>query len=117
MSSPIMPIQGPPDLSTEATSADSDAADINAFVSELAASEAMLAPVASRGAPPPEVFDQIAAAGRIHERLRESGHQLRFFADAAGERPRIEIHDGEGNAVRTLSATEAFELASDGRLR
>jgi hypothetical protein len=112
MSSPILPIQGAPDSSIAAPSADGDAADISAFVSELAAREATLAPVASRGAPPPEVFDQIAAAGRIHEWLRENGHQLRFLAAAPGERTRIELHDGDGNAVRTLSVAEAFELAA-----
>jgi hypothetical protein len=117
MSSPILPIQGPPDLSRETPSAGSDAADISTFVSELASSEAMLAPAASRGAPPPEVFDQIAAAGRIHERLRESGQQLRFIAAAPGEPTQIEIHDGEGNVVRTLSTVEAFELAAGGRSR
>ncbi|MGD0452447.1 MAG: hypothetical protein ABSB69_02515 [Solirubrobacteraceae bacterium] len=112
MSSPILPIKGPPDLSRAAPSAGSDAADVSAFVLELAASEATLSPIASRGAPPPRVLDQIAAAARIHDELRESGHQLRFLAAAAGERPRIEIHDLEGNAVKTLSPAEAFELAA-----
>lgn len=116
MSSPILPIQGAPDLPTATASAAGDAADISAFVSELAASEAMLAPVVSRGAPPPQVFDQIAAADRIHEWLRENGHQLRFSAAAPGERTRVELCDGEGNAVKTLSVIEAFELASGRRL-
>jgi hypothetical protein len=116
MSSPILPIQGAPDLPTATASAAGDAADISAFVSELAASEAMLAPVVSRGAPPPRVFDQIAAADRIHEWLRENGHQLRFSAAAPGERTRVELCDGEGNAVKTLSVIEAFELASGRRL-
>jgi hypothetical protein len=116
MSSPILPIQGAPDSSTATAPAGGDAADISAFVSELAASEAMLAPVVSRGAPPPRVFDQIAAAGRIHEWLRENGHQLRFIAAAPGERTRIELHDSDGNAVRTLSTIEAFELAAGRKL-
>jgi hypothetical protein len=117
MSSPILPIQGPPDLSTATPSAGSDTAGLSAFVSELASSEAMLAPVATRGAPPREVLDQIAAAGKIHERLRESGQQLRFITAASGEPTRIEIHDGDGNVVRTVSSTEACELAAGGRLR
>jgi hypothetical protein len=115
MSSPIMPIQGPADLSTATPADGSDAADFGTFVSELASSEAMLAPVASRGAPPQEVLDQIAAAGRIHERLRENGQHLRFIAAAPGGPTRIEIHDSEGNVVRTLSTTEAFELAAGAR--
>ncbi|MGO9321047.1 MAG: hypothetical protein ACLQBY_09635 [Solirubrobacteraceae bacterium] len=112
MSSPILPIKGPPDLSRATPSAGSGAADISAFVSELATNEATLTAVASRGVPPPEVFDQIAAAARYHEQLREDGHQLRFFAGAPGEQTRIEIHDGDGNAVRTLSTAEALELAA-----
>jgi hypothetical protein len=116
MNSPILPIKGHPDLPRATDPADSDAADIGAFVSELAASEATLAPSASRGAPPPQVLEEIAAAARIHERLRETGQYLRVFAAAAsGERARIELHDGEGNAVKTLSMTEAIELAAGRR--
>jgi len=116
MSSPIMPIQGPADLSTVTPAADSDVADFSTFVSELACSEALHAPVATRGAPPQDVLDQIAAAGRIHERLCESGQQLHFIAAVPGAPTRIEIHDSEGNVVRTLSTTEAFELAAGARV-
>jgi hypothetical protein len=112
MNSPILPTTGPPDLSGSTSIAATDAAD----VSELAASEATLAPVARRGAPPQQVLDQIAAAGRIHERLRDSGQHLRFFAAAAGERARIELHDAHGGLVRILSAAEAIELAAGRRL-
>jgi hypothetical protein len=112
MNSPIMPIQGPADLSTANPAAGSDTADFGTFVSELAASETMLAPVAARGAPPQQVLDQMAAASRIHERLRESGEQVRFITAAPGGPTRIEIHDGEGNLVRSLSTVEAFELAA-----
>ncbi len=112
MSSPILPTKGPPDLSTVTPSQVAGAADISAFVSELVATEATLTATASRGAPPPEVFDQIAAAARFHEQLREDGHQLRFFGGAPGEQTRIEVHDCDGNAVRTLSTAEALELAA-----
>jgi hypothetical protein len=112
MSSPILPINGPLGLLRVAPSAGAGAEDIGAFVSELTAGEATLALAASRGGPPAEVLDQIAAAGRIEEQLREGGHQLRFSAAAQGERIRIEIHDHEGNPVRTLSTAEALELAA-----
>jgi hypothetical protein len=62
--------------------------------------------------PPPEVLDQIAAAGKIGEQLREAGHELRFFTPAEGGRVRIEIHDRDGNPVGTLSPTAALELAA-----
>jgi len=112
MSSPIMPTKGPLGPSTAAPSAGSDAGDIGAFVSELAASDSALALEASRGGPPPEVLDQMAAAGRIDEQLRASGFGLRFSSVAPGERARIEVRDREGNAVRTLSASEAVDIAA-----
>ncbi len=112
MNSPILPINGPSDLSLAAPSADAGTADISAFVSELAARETAFGPIASRGAPPPEVLEQIAAAGRIDEQLRADGQQLRFSRATPGERTRIEIHDRDGNAVRTLSTAEAVEIAA-----
>jgi hypothetical protein len=108
MNSPIMPITGPLDLAVATSSAD----DLNVLVSELTEREATLAPLASRGAPPPQVLDQIALAGGIHEQLRESGRHVRFFAAAAGERARLEIRDDDGNLMRTVSMTEAVELAA-----
>jgi hypothetical protein len=112
MSSPILPMKGPLDLPTSTSSADGGTDDVSAFVSELTATEATLAPVASRGAPPMDVLDQIAAARRIYDRLRERGHQLSFRAGAAGEPTSIELHDREGNLVKRLSTLEAFELAA-----
>jgi hypothetical protein len=44
--------------------------------------------------------------------MREKGHHLRFLADASGGRTRIELHDQEGNLLRSLSTVEAFELAA-----
>jgi hypothetical protein len=99
------------DLATAASSAD----DVTALVSELTESEATFAPLASRGAPPPQMLDEIAAAGAIHERLRASGRHMRFLAAAPGERARLEIRDDDGNLVRSVSMTEAVELAA-GRL-
>ncbi len=112
MNSPILPVKGHPDMSRAASSALDDIPDVSALVTELAAREEAFAPLASRGLPPARVLDQIAAAGTIHDHLCEGGHQLRFFAGAPGERTRIELHDSEGNAVRTLSPGEAFELAA-----
>jgi hypothetical protein len=113
MSSPILPIDiegpfGPPRVTPSVGSAE----DIGAFVSELTAGETTLSLAASRGGPPPEVLDQIAAAGRVDERLREDGHQLRFTPAEPGGRTRIELCDREGNAVRTLSTAEALEMAA-----
>lgn len=120
MSSPILPIKGPSGPSTLVPPASSGADPVDAFGSELAGafgsqlgtSESTLAIAASRGGPPPEVLDQIAAAGRIEEQLRASSQQLRFLAGAPGERTSIEIHDREGAAVRSLSVAEALEIAA-----
>lgn len=112
MNSPIMPITGPLDLAATAPCAD----DLSVLVSELTDSEATLAPLASRGAPPPQVLEEIAAAGGIHEQLRESGRHVRFFIAEPGEHAYLEIHDDDGNLVRTVSMTEAVELAAGRRL-
>ena len=112
MSSPILPTNGPSGPSTLAPPASSGGEDIRAFVSELAASETTFALAASRGGPSPELLDQIAAAGTIAERLRASGYELRFTPAERGGHTRIEIHDREGNAIRTVSTAEALEMAA-----
>jgi hypothetical protein len=110
MSSPILPTSDLQGSSTDMPSSDSGAAGVAVYASEL--EETALALVASRGGPPPEVVDQIAAASRVEAELRESGQHLRFFAAGGGERTEIEIHDRDGNALRTLSITEVIELAA-----
>ncbi len=112
MNSPIMPISGPLDLAAATSSAD----DVSVIVSELAESEATHVPLLSRGAPPPQVLEQIAAAGAIYEQLRERGRHMRFSAGAPGERARLEIRDDDDNLVRTVSMTDAVELAAGRRL-
>jgi hypothetical protein len=89
---------------------------MQAFVSELASSERSLAIEAAQGgSPPAEVLDQIAAAGRIEEQLRESGNQLRFSA-GHGPRVTIELLSTETNTVRAISAVEAIQIAAGGPL-
>jgi hypothetical protein len=117
MSSPILPVEGPLDLPTVTPPAGSDHAGPSMLPSELAARDTRFELIASRGGPPREVLEQIAAAARIHDELRDSGQQLHFLSAAAGERTRIELHDSDGNAVRTLSTVEAFELAAGAALR
>ncbi len=112
MSSPIMPAQGPTGPSTAPPPTSHLPGDTGAFVSELAASEASLALGASRGGPPAEVLDQVAAAAAIADRLRQDGHRLQFLEAGAGQPARLEIEDLQTNSVRTLSAAEAAELAA-----
>jgi hypothetical protein len=127
MNSPIMPITGPLDLAATASTAEhlgpvdlaataSSADDVSALVSELTDSEATFAPLASRGAPPPHVLEEIAAAAAVHEQLRERGRHMRFFTATPGEHARLEIRDDDGKLVRTVSIAEAVELAAGRRL-
>jgi hypothetical protein len=111
MSSPILPTKGPTGPSTMTPLA-GGAADIGAFVAELASSDDTLALEASRGGPPPELLEQLRAAGVIEQQLREGGRQLRFTPAEPGGRTRIEIHDSDGTPVRSLSVAEALELAA-----
>lgn len=112
MSSPILPIRGLSGLPTDMPSVATSTEEIDALVSEMAASKPPLGVIASRGGPPPELLEQIAAAGEIEEQLRSSGHRLRFSSESSGQRPLIEVCDCDGNAVRTLSTAEALDIAA-----
>jgi hypothetical protein len=108
MSSPIPPISGPTVPPGHPSRPAAVLGDHAGFISQLAASERV---EASRGAPPREVLDQIAAAGAVNDRLREGGAELRFLPAEWGRRVTIELHDGEGN-VRTISAAEALDIVA-----
>ena len=114
MSSPILP-EGPsgPPVPTPVAPAGADG--VRQFVAALAADDPALQIEAARGGPPAEVLAQMAAAGLIGEELRASGHELRFCTPGPGERVRIELADGAGRTVRSVSATEAVELAAGTR--
>ncbi|MCW3019708.1 MAG: hypothetical protein JWN10_2016 [Solirubrobacterales bacterium] len=115
MSSPLLPIEGHLSPSTTDTQAVAGAEDTGSFLAGETpldtALDTALDVVASRGGPPPYVLEQIAAAGRIDEELRDGGRQLRFLTAEDG-RTRIELQDRDGNPHRTLSVAEALELAA-----
>ena len=113
MSSPILPIQGPSGPSRGTTPPPAD--HVRDFVAAMTAGERPPMVAAARGGPTPEVLAQMAAAGLIGEQLRESGHSLRFSTPRPGERVRIELADSAGNTVRSVSASEAVELAAGAR--
>lgn len=116
MSSPIMPAEGPlapageKDLTPYPASMQGTA---DSFGSELGACLRALEADARSG-PPPEVLDQIEVAGRISRRLDEIGHTVRF-SEVSGGRIAVELHDREGHAVRSMSISEALELAGESR--
>jgi hypothetical protein len=109
MSSPITPIKGPPGPATPTSSVRTAANDETTFVSELIASNLRIE--AARGGPPAEVLDQMQAAGRIHEQLLESGHEVRFSTREGGE-VAAELQDRSGNTVRTMSIAEVLDVAA-----
>lgn len=86
-----------------------------ALGSELSANDRAYTHEADSGTPPAEVLDQIAAAGRISRQLSESGHELRF-SKSEGGRVTVELADHEGNTVRSMSISEALEIAVAGPL-
>jgi hypothetical protein len=122
MTSQILPFNGPSSLAGfsypmlfMADAGDSgaflrDAGDPAAFHSELSAADRLLASQDGSGTPPPEVLDQVAAAGRISREMRESGHELRFSDDQGG-RVTVELFDREGKTVKSMLISEALELA------
>jgi hypothetical protein len=112
MSSPILPIRGLSGLPTDMPSVATSTEDIDALVSEMTASGPSRGVIASRGGPPPDLLEQIAAAGEIEEQLRSGGHRLRFSSMPSGQRTLIEVCDCDGNAVRTVSAAEALDIAA-----
>lgn len=116
MSSPIMPAEGalaPAGQKDQTPFTASMQATADSFGSELGACLRALESDLSAG-PPPEVLDQIEAAGRISRRLDESGHAVRF-SEGSGGRIAVELHDREGHVVRSMSISEALELAGESR--
>jgi len=116
MSSPIMPIQGPVGPASPTSTRRVADGEPNAFVAELQGSDRDLRIVAALNGPPPDVLDQIEAAGRIHDQLHESGYEVRFSSDDEG-RPAIELHDRGGNTVRTMSISEVLDVTAGKPLR
>jgi hypothetical protein len=113
MTSPIMPFNGPSSSAglSYPMSPISDAEDPAAFQSDLSASDRLLANQHGSGTPPPEVLDQVAAAGRISREMRESGHELRF-SESQGGRVTVELSDRKGKTVKSMSISEALEIAA-----
>ncbi len=109
MSSPIMPIRDPRIPAEPTPPAAGEAPDLSAFVEQLAASERSLSVEDTRGGPPPELLEQMAAAREIGEQMRQEGREVRFSFSEAG-RVEVALHDGAH--VRPLSATEVVDLAA-----
>ena len=67
------------------------------------------------GGPPPELIEQMARADEVNTRLRESGREICFALSADGRTLEIELRDTHnGGLLRTISLSEAIELAEGG---
>ncbi len=113
MTSSILPFSGPRSSAglSYPMSLMRDTGDPAAPQSELSASDRLLASEDGSGTPPPEVLDQVAAAGRISREMRESGHELRFSGGQGG-RVTVELSDRKGKTVKSMSISEALEIAA-----
>jgi hypothetical protein len=109
MSSPILPTESPQGSPPPTPSAPGGGSGGVAFESELRAHEQVLA--GADEAPPPEVLEEIAAAGRTNEELRAAGRQVRFIQDES-QNITIELRGPQGELLRTLSVAEALDLAA-----
>lgn len=63
-------------------------------------------------APPAEVLSQIRAAAGRYESLRAEGHEVRYSHEAGSGQPTITLHDRTGAMIKSLSPSEALELAA-----
>jgi hypothetical protein len=64
-------------------------------------------------APPAELADHIAAAGRAWEALSQSGRHVSFSQSPDG-RVAIELHDVDDDQTETLSGSGLFDLIDRG---
>jgi hypothetical protein len=74
--------------------------------------ESTVSPNALPSRPPREVIDQVAQADQRYESLRAQGRELRFSRDAQSGRTTIEVRDRSGNVLRTISPSQALEIAA-----
>jgi uncharacterized FlaG/YvyC family protein len=62
--------------------------------------------------PPQEVLEQMGHAARVYDDLHARGRELRFAHDETSGRMTIEVRDTGGNVLRTLSPSEALQVAA-----
>lgn len=70
----------------------------------------------THGGPPAELLDQMARADELNLRLRAVGREIAFALSADGRSLAIELRDQQGCVLRTLSLSEAIDLAEGGAL-
>jgi hypothetical protein len=112
MSSPVAPPQGPTPTEPPAAAA---ACGHAAGVGHAGGTGPVQPPVsldALASHPPREVLDQMAQAAQTYQSLRSQGRELRFSSDQQSGRTTIEVRDREGNVLKTISPSQALEIAA-----
>ncbi len=115
MSSLIQPSQGPPNVPRATPIAPGGACRASATqTSPTSESEAPVSLDTLPSAPPPEVLAQIQTAGANYESLRAQGYEVHYFHDEQARKSTVELRDGSGTVLKTLSPSEAVDLAMGG---
>lgn len=116
MSSLIQPSQGPSGVPAAPPPKPASSRRAAPQAAAMAKSEAPVSLDTIPTTPPPAVLEQVDAAGRAYEGLKAQGFEVRYSHDAGSRRTTATLHDRSGAAVRTLSPSEAVELAAGGAL-
>ena|SRR5437764_11236765 len=66
--------------------------------------------------PPPELHDQIDAAGQRVDELKAEGRELHFSFNEHSKRVEIQVRDLKGNVLRTIPPSKALSVASGEKL-
>ncbi len=110
MSSPIPPTQG--SITTHAAQGAGGARRPGAANSAFAPMAPSVSLRTFPSGPPPEVLDEMANAARVHDALRAQGRELHFAHDAGSGRMTVQVRDSSGHVLRTISPSEALEVAA-----
>ena len=115
MSSPILPPEGPSGLTAIRSMRSAAGERRSTSTSSASAAEGAAERAVSLdtfpSSPPREVLEQMAVAGGTYESLLSQGRELHFSHDENGHAA-IRLRDQSGDTVRTLSVSEALELAA-----
>jgi flagellar protein FlaG len=66
--------------------------------------------------PPDEVLDAMGVAANAHDRLAAEDRGLSFKIDDQTGKVFVTVHDANGNALFTVPASKALDIASGGSL-
>jgi hypothetical protein len=112
MSSPITPPQGPLAPTASRPSARPQSVPPSASAGSIQATGAPVSLDTFPSSPPRQVLDEISAAGAAYQRLRAQGRELVFSPDEQTGALTIKLRDQSGNDLRTVSPSEAIDIAA-----